>query len=144
LDGKAKFVNEKPAVRSLNAWSKGPAPQVALDGPDVRQRNKNKNRKKFVQGEENTGKRIGEDESPTTSPTPSSSPAYTPSPSPSVAPPSPSATPPSPSPSPSPTASGGGGEAWPYILGAGVLGGGIALLTNNNDDPDNIILPASP
>lgn len=140
LDGQARFVDEKPATRSLSAWAKGALKPVALDGPDVRQRNKS--RKKFVQGEENTGKRIGEDESPTTSPTPSSSPAYTPSPSPSITPPSPSPSPPSPS--PSPTAQGGGGEVWPYLVGAGVVGGGLAILLNNDDDDDDVILPASP
>ena len=146
FEGQATFVGEQAAkVPSLINWENGKK-QLALDGPDVRRRG-NK-RKRFTQGEENKGKRIGEDQPPTSTASPAitESPAYTPTASPSVTV-SPTTNPPSPSPSPSAQAGGGGGQIWPYFLGAGILGGGAAIIANNGgggDDGPRFVAPASP
>ena len=114
---------------------------IAVDGPDVRARKK---RPTYVRGEETGPKRIGEDETPSPSPSPS----YTPPPQTSV---QPSPTPP-PSNPPSPKITdGGGGEVWPYLLGAAALGTGAYFLFRD-DSNDNFInngpffnnIPASP
>jgi hypothetical protein len=113
-------------------WTDQP---VALDGPDVRKRNRK--RTKFTQGEENKGKSIGEDEPPVHT----ASPAYTPTPS--VSPQasvSPSISPSvSPTVSPSPTQNnvveeGGGGELGPILGGVAGAGGLAAFLATRGDD----------
>jgi hypothetical protein len=147
LQGQAQLVKPTLAPQPVASWSKSKA--VALDGPDVRRRAKN--RRRFTQGEENKGKRIGED-APPSSPTPAAtqSPAYTPAPSPSYTPPpSPNPNPPQPPSNPPPAATGG--SPWPWIGGALLAGGagyGISRLVDNNDDNpvffNNVIRPASP
>jgi len=143
LNGQASLLNVRAPLQTLPGWSKELGGRVALDGPDVRKRNQN--RKRFTQGEENKGKRIGEDLPPSNSPTPAQSPAYTPSPTATATPPS---TPPTSSPPTSnpPTATGGGGEIWPYAVAAAVVGAGTYLLVNNDDDDDQVFVnnPASP
>lgn len=114
---------------------------VALEGPDVRRRNKK--RGKFVQGEESGPKRVGEDESPSPSPSPN----YTPPP---TQPPPTVVTPPPPDTTPVITEGGGGGEIWPYLLGLGALGTGAYFLFRDDDSNNNggfIVnnnIPASP
>lgn len=137
--GDAKLVNEQsPSGPAVN-WMKEGGKRVALDGPDVRRRNQN--RKRFTQGEENQGKRIGEDNPPTYSPSPAvtESPAYTPSATPTF---TPTSTPPPSSPSPPPQGQGAsaGGNAWEIIgpvLGAGAVGAGAFFLANQDDDDNN-------
>lgn len=140
LDGSASIVKAVPVFSPLPVWQKS---ELALDGPDVRRRAKN--RRRFTQGEENKGKRIGEDAPPTQTPPPSmtQTPAYTPTLTPT---PSPS-TPPSPPPSNPPTVVEGGFDPLPLV--SGLLGaGGIAFLVIRNDggnnDPQRIVFPASP
>ena len=154
--GKVRVVEGEAAVSGAPKWSPlrvwAKDSKVALDGPDVRVRNRN--RKRFTQGEENKGKRIGEDAPPSSSPTPptTSSPAYTPSPSPSFTPPSPSASasPPPSNNNPPPQADGGGGgnafDILGPVLGAGAIAGVVVLVNNNNDNNDNnfIAQPISP
>lgn len=145
LDGQASILNdETTAVRDLEAWVKPEAKEVALDGPDVRRRNRN--RRRFTQGEENKGKRIGEDQPPSTPRVvETQTPAYTPSATPTFSP-SPSVTPtPSPSPQP-PQVVDGGFNPWPLIGGIAGAGGIAALVILNNDDDDDrrIVFPASP
>lgn len=148
LQGQAKFTQKAVASQPAAQWSKSHT--LALDGTDIRVRSKK--RQRFVQGEENRGRRIGEDRPPTRTPSPtaSESPAYSPSASvsPSV---SPSASPkvaPTASPSPPPQntpAISEGGSSWPWIgglLGAGGLG--YALSQLGNDEPDYVFRPASP
>ncbi|MBS2034820.1 hypothetical protein JST97_07525 [bacterium] len=100
--------------------------RVALDGPDVRKRNRKRTR--FTQGEENKGKRIGEDETPTQT----ASPAYTPTPTPTLTP-QVSASPPPPSPSP-PPAQGGGSNLAPILGGVAGAGGLAAYLATRGDN----------
>ena len=76
LDGDATIAETATTLKPIQSWLK-PATQIALDGPDVRKRANN--RRRFTQGEENKGKRIGED----LPPSPSQTPAYTPTASPS-------------------------------------------------------------
>lgn len=143
LDGQASMVNEPTSPRELGAWAKHGLDQVALDGPDVRRRNRN--RRRFTQGEENKGKRIGEDQPPSTPrPVETQTPAYTPSATPTYTP-TPSLTP-TPSPSPPPQAVEGGFDPWPLIGGIAGAGGIAALVILNNDDGDDqrIVFPASP
>ncbi len=129
LNGNAQMaeIQPKPAA-TAKAWKKFAA-QVALDGPDVRKRGKN--RKRFVQGEQNTGKRVTEEPTRTASPSPTftQTPVYTPP-----------ATPPPPSPAPTPAPQvSGGGQIWPYFLP--LLGGGIYAATRRNDDDERPISP---
>ena len=143
MEGDAHAVHPgKPNLQPLSSWAKA-TDAVALDGPDVRKRNRN--RKRFTQGEENKGKRIGEDQPPSTPrPTATETPAYTPSPTPSFTPPSP--TPP-PNNTPPPEV---GGAEWPPIVGGLVGAGGIAYLISRNgggggNPPPNFFFPpASP
>ena len=111
---------------------------LALDGPDVRVRPKSK--KKYTEGEETSGRRIGEDP-PSPSPSMSPTATWSPSPSPTQPPPSPSpTTPPSPSPSPQ---IGGGPDPWPVI--GGVVGlAGIIVLVRDNPDDEEVFRPISP
>lgn len=123
-----------PEIRPLSHW----ADSVALDGPDVRKRNRN--RRRFTQGEENKGKRIGEDLPPTRTPMPTATetPAYTPTITPSPT------TPPQPPSNPPPQATGGG-ELWPVIGGLVGLGGVTYLITRNDrNDENRVVFPASP
>lgn len=101
--------------------------ELAMDGPDVRRRNKR--RQPFVQGEETGPKRLGEDETPSPSPSPAVTP--TPPPQTTVQP-----TPPPPNNTPVAT-SGGGGEIWPYLLGAAALGTGAYFLFRGDDEDNN-------
>lgn len=121
---------QRPIFRTAAVdWTDEP---VALDGPDVRKRNKN--RRRFTQGEENKGKRIGEDEPPAQT----ASPAYTPSPSPtfspqaSVTPTITPTTPPSPT-NPPPAAEAGGWDPWPLVGGLAGAGGLTAFLLTRDD-----------
>ena len=149
FSGDAKLLEEAPKYAPAATWAQHPD-GLALDGPDVRRRNKN--RKRFTQGEENQGKRIGEDQPPTYSPSPSAtqSPAYTPSPT----PPSPSySPPPSASASPPPQQDGLGvddpvGDLGPWdvlgpVIGAGAVAGAVIGLQGGDDD-DRPFLVASP
>lgn len=120
-----------PVEQKVKAWRR--SSRLALDGPDVRQRNKNKRRKKFVQGEENKGKKLVEE--PTPQPSMTQTPAYTPTPPP-VQPP----VPPTP-PTPPPTVTGG--SIWPVVGGLVGLGGIIALVTRGGGT-ENPVRPASP
>ena len=112
--------------------------QLALEGPDTRRRNKR--RQPFVQGEETGPKRLGEDVPPS------------PSPSPAVAPtPPPTTVQPTPPPNNPPVArSGGGGEIWPYLVGAAALGTGAYFLFRDDEESNNgqffvnPTIPASP
>ena len=101
-----------------------PPGEVAVDGPDVRVRKKDK--RKFVEGEENQTRRVGEDETPSPSP----SPQYTPPPT--EPPPPPPNNPPLPQ-----FTDGGGGEIWPYILGGVGLGTGLYFLLRDTDTNDS-------
>ncbi|MBT9585588.1 hypothetical protein IV102_19765 [bacterium] len=134
VDGDAQMTDLLATPETAaKAWKKF-ASQVALDGPDVRQRNKNKNRRRFTQGEANKGKRLVESPIP---PVETASPAYTPPVTPSVAPPSPSPPPQQP---PPPQV---GGNPWPWI--GGILGaGGIVVLVTRRNDGDRVVNPASP
>lgn len=130
-----------PAPTASHSW-KSVDKTLALDGPDVRKRN-NK-RRRFTQGEENKGKRIGEDLPPSRTPAPTvtESPAYTPSYTPTPTPPQ---TPP-PTPNNPPPTVVEGGSPWPLI--GGLIGaGGLAyfISTRGNDNtPNNIVRPFSP
>lgn len=134
-------IHSRPADLSVlratvAASSSVEAATVALDGPDVRSRNKNKNRRRFTQGEQNKGRRIGEDV------TPSPSPTYTPTPQASVQPtPTPSPTQPPTQPDPPPVVEEG--FPWPVIGGLVGAGGIVALLVRRNDNND-VVLPSSP
>lgn len=146
LQGDARLAKEGSSA-PLASWSKS----IALDGPDVRRRNRN--RRRFTQGEENQGKRIGEDapptQTPTARPTYTETPAYTPSVTPTTPPSSPPPTTPNPNPSPNPEVGGGGDPAiWiGGIVGAGALAFGIDRLVNDDSDDTNVFRgfrPASP
>lgn len=149
VEGDVQVVSGKAeGFTPMQTWSKG---EVALDGPDVRRRNRN--RRRFTQGEENKGKRIGEDlppsSSPSATPTVTESPAYTPSATPSFTP-SASASPVDTTTTTTEPAAVGGGPD-PFLIGLGVAGAGGAaygisrLVDNNSNDPVQIInRPASP
>lgn len=120
--------------RPLQAWSE----RVALDGPDVRTRNRT--RRRVTQGEENTGRRVGEDQpssTPSASPTFTQMPAFTPT----ATPPPPVPPPPVPPPPAPPEV--GGGPDWGVI--GGIVGGlgliGGILANNNGNDPNGIVAP---
>lgn len=129
-----QVVSAKAATQA-QAWDR----LLALDGPDVRVRPKSK--KKYTEGEETSGRRIGEDP-PSPSPSMSPTATWSPSPSPTQAPPSPSPTTPPPSPSPSPQI-GGGPDPWPVIGGLAGLAGIIVLVQDDGDD-DEVFRPISP
>lgn len=145
LGGSVSATPVKPAAEvkvSLKELDKA----LALDGPDVRKRNRN--RRRFTQGEENKGKRIGEDAPATTSPSPlPETPAYTPTatPTPTFTPqPSPTTPPPQQTPPPSV----GGGSPWPWLAPVIVAAGtGTYFLvrdTNDNNEPIRAVFPSSP
>ncbi len=134
---------------NLETWSKEGA--VAVEGPDVRKRNTEPRR--FTEGEENQGKRVGEDETPSSTPsyTPSATPSYTPSPS------TQSTPPPRNNPPTANVESGGGGINGGLLAGALILAGGGAYLihrelTDDDDNPNNnngtffnnVVFPTSP
>jgi len=126
----------KPDLKALDKT-------LALDGPDVRRRGRN--RKRFTQGEENKGKRIGEDAPPTTSASPpmTETPAYTPTPTftPTLTPtPSPTAPPQN----PPPTATGG--SPWPWLVPtlAAVGTGTYFLVRDTGNEPNQAVFPISP
>lgn len=117
--------------------------RLALDGSDLRSRKQK--RRIFVQGEQNSGRRLGEDGSPSSSPTPA--PIQTPS---AVntpgAPRSPGPTPPQKVPSPG-SAVIEGEEMWPWAIGGTGLGAGLFLLFNSLGDHEQSMftqIPASP
>ena len=111
---------------------------LALEGPDVRGRKK---RPTYVKGEETGPKRVGEDEVPTTpSPSPTPPPAM---PEQTVVKPPPPRT--------TPTVVEGGGEVWPYLVGAAAVGTGLYFLLRDDEDNNNVFFtppfiptPASP
>lgn len=130
----------QPVVDAVEARAASRAQVVdkllALDGPDVRVRPKSK--KKYTEGEETSGRRIGEDP-PSPSPSMSPTATWSPSPSPTQPPPSPSPTTPPPSPSPQI----GGPDPWPVIGGLAGLAGLIVLVQDDGDD-DEVFRPISP
>lgn len=141
LSGQAQFADAKVEPAALENWASDTS-EIALDGPDVRRRNRN--RRRFTQGEENKGKRIGEDLPPSQTPayTPTETPAYTPSYTPTATP-SANVPTPSPSPQPPPQAVDGGFNPWPLIGGLAGAGGITAFILTRDDDEEQIIIPAS-
>ena len=147
LDGRAALIGTKIEMEHVGALAgvgqvnvrPGMDARLAYDGPDVRQRNKA--RRKFEKGEQNTGKRLNEDQTPTPSPSPSETPAPA-----SVQPP----TQPPPANNPPPQLTEGGGSIWPWVLGGLGLGTGLYFLLRDMDDNEqttfiqNQQVPASP
>ncbi|MFN8613757.1 MAG: FecR domain-containing protein [Vulcanimicrobiota bacterium] len=115
--------------------------EVAWDGPDVRKRPRRP--KRFTQGEENRGRNLGED----VTPSPSPAPAVTPPEETVIIRPAP---PPRPTQPPPTVVEGGGGEIWPYLVGAAGLGTGLYFLLRDTDEDNNNFvggggfIPASP
>lgn len=144
LAGDIRALDRQQAPSNLESWSKDGA--VAVEGPDVRRRNTKKRR--FTEGEENRGKRMGEDETPTSSPT------YTPSASPTFSP-STQATPRTPTENARVEEEGGGVDG-ALIAGALIVAGGGAYLiyrefSDDDDNPgsngtffNNVVFPTSP
>jgi len=131
IDGEVYAEREHRTIFRTAAadWTDQP---VALDGPDVRKRNRKRTR--FTQGEENKGKKIGEDEPPTQS----ASPAYTPTPTPSVSPQASVSPSVSPSTQPPQNPQGGGSNLGPIlgaVAGAGGLAAFLATRGDNNASP---------
>jgi len=139
LQGGVQLSEIKPTPVTAKTWKK--AFEVALDGPDVRKRNNN--RRRFTQGEENKGKRIGEDLPPSNTPTAApETPAYTPTATPTF---TPTVTPTTPPPTDNPPQVVEGTDPWPIIGGVAGLGGLIAfVVTRNNGDEQRVVGPFSP
>jgi hypothetical protein len=145
LAGDVRALDKEPAPSNLESWSLDGA--VAVEGPDVRVRNTDKRR--FTQGEENRGKRMSEDETPTSSPT------YAPSASPTFSPPT-QATPYTPPTETVTVEEEGGGVDAGLLAGALIVAGGGAYLiqrelSGDDDNPgsngtffNNVIFPTSP
>ena len=145
VEGHAAFKDGKKVHTPLIAWAKEDADGDAeADGPDRRVRATKP--EKFTQGEENTGKRLGEDETPSPSPSATYSPTATPTPRTAVTP--------SPTPTSTPTRTvtdGGGSDIWPIVGGLAGAGGLAAFLLTRDDDDNNnggggfiVFPPASP